>query len=618
MDVFFTTVGQRSSELLSELLVLIAPVEIYTLIVRWIFPALSFLIVFRAVITLISNRKQSRVWAYLSVSENERIPLMHWENSIGRSKLSDVVLSLPFISRSHAVLSFFEGVWRISDLGSKGGVGINGQRINKAESLQFGDVISLAGAEFVLLPSDQGTEPDYVEQSFSGAWYERIVGWFLQGQTFSSSRTFFLILLFQILGGLQLFFSFETAIESKLLFYYLSFLFVESLYFAFAYRFSKRYLDLLLLAFFLCGLDLLLVASAAPALLYKQVIAIFLGLIAFTILGLILKDLKLAQKFRNVLIGGAVLLMVLNLLLGQARNGAKNWIDLGPVTFQPMEFVKVAFVLAGAATLDRLLTTRSLTAFIAFSGTCVGALILMRDLGTAVIFFGAFLVVAFMRSGDIRTIALICAGAVLGAVAVVSFRPYIAARFAVFRHVWEFEDSSGYQQTRTMTAAASGGLIGIGGGKGYLIHVPASDTDLIFGVICEEWGLLIALLTAGILLFFALYPILMMARCRSSFYAISACGAAAIYLIQASLNIFGSFDLLPLTGVTLPFVSVGGSSMLVSWALLAVIKSVDERIRPDKEVYEDDEDEEDEDDVEEKYEAKFDEEAFFEENGWLR
>jgi len=593
MDIFLAEAGQRVTDLFSGWLILFPPAEIYTLFLRWAFPALAVVIVFRSVVSLLSHRKQSRIWAYLCVDQSERIPLMHWENSIGRSKLSDVVLSLPFISRSHAVLSYGKGRWSISDLGSKGGVEVNGVKVRKSE-VKMGDRLSLAGAEFVLLPGEGQKEPEIFSQPYS-----------FRG-------TFFILLLFQFLGGLQLLFSLGAERDEKSVLAYLLFLAMETAYFLLASKISRRHLELLLLAFFLCGMDLLLVASAAPGFMYKQMLAIFMGLCAFTVLDLILRNLELVQKLRYFLIGSSLVLMLLNLILGQARNGAKNWIDLGPITFQPMEFVKIAFVLAGAATLDRLLTTRSLTAFIAFSGTCVGALVLMRDLGTAVIFFGAFLVIAFMRSGDVRTIALICAGAVLGAIAVISFRPYIAARFAVYRHVWEFADAGGYQQTRTMTAAASGGLLGVGGGNGFLINVPASDTDLVFGVLCEEWGLLIALLAVGIILFFALFPILMMSRCRSSFYAISACGAAAIYLIQSSLNVFGSFDLLPLTGVTLPFVSDGGSSMVVCWGLLAFIRSVDERLRPDPNRQEDEE----EDEFEEWEEESFDEKGFFKENGW--
>jgi cell division protein FtsW (lipid II flippase) len=205
----------------------------------------------------------------------------------------------------------------------------------------------------------------------------------------------------------------------------------------------------------------------------------------------------------------------------------------------------------------------------------------MRDLGTSVIFFITFLVIAFMRSGDIRTIAFISAGAVLGAFAVVSFLPYIASRFEAWGHVWEFADTIGYQQTRTLMYSASGGLLGLGGGNGYLVGIPAADTDLVFGILCEEWGLIVALCAVLMIIFLAFFVLFLMRGCKSSFYAISACGAVSIFLIQTALNVFGSLDLLPLTGVTLPFVSNGGSSMVVCWALLSFIKAADERYRPD-------------------------------------
>ncbi len=590
-----------------KILEVLPPAQIYTLAIRWVLPVLAAVIVVRCFIVLLSNRKYSRVWGYLGVSGNSRIPITHWENSIGRSKLSDIVINLPFISRSHAVLSYSDEEWTISDLSSKGGVNVNGEKIAGSQKLADGDLISLAGAELMLLPPEPMAEPELVIK-------------------YSSEKTFILILIFQILGGVQLFLAASEPATMAALPSYLIFMAAELIFYLASYLLSKRYLEWILLAYFLSGLDLLLVASSAPHFLSKQVISIIIGMLLFAAMQILMKNLSWARKIRYIVAGGALLLIVVNLLFGETINGAKNWIDLGFISFQPMEFVKIAFVLAGADTLDKLLTTKNLTAFIAFSGACVGALVLMRDLGTAVIFFGAFLVVAFLRSGDIRTIALISAAAVLGAVAVISFRPYIASRFAAWGHVWEFEDSTGYQQTRTMIAAASGGLLGVGGGNGYLVNVPASDTDLVFGLICEEWGLIIAILAVSVIVFTAVFAVFMMDQARSSFYGIAASGAAAIFLIQASLNVFGSLDILPLTGVTLPFLSNGGSSMVVAWALLALVKCVDERSRPTFAAEPEESNEMDESENTESLEIPqspqeskdegFDEEAFFRENGW--
>ena len=201
----------------------------------------------------------------------------------------------------------------------------------------------------------------------------------------------------------------------------------------------------------------------------------------------------------------------------------------------------------------------------------------MSDLGTAVIFFVTFLVIAFMRSGDIKTVILAISAAVFGAMLVLTARPYIANRFAIWGNVWLDPDDKGYQQVRTLIYSASGGLFGTGAGTGGLQNIFASESDLVFGLVCEEMGFIIALLIAVSLAGLVLYARAVTTRSRSSFYSIAACSAAALLVFQASLNIFGSTDILPLTGVTLPFISAGGSSMMSCWCLLAFIKAADER-----------------------------------------
>lgn len=549
--------------------------EFYTFVVRWIFPILAVIIFFRCILPLLRNGGSNKVWGFLQIKNSYRIPIQHWENSIGRSKLSDIVINLPFVSRSHAVLSYDEVGWTITDLGSKGGVAVNGENIEKVGSVEVGDTISLAGAEFLFLPEEEGYEN--LKRKSKWDWLSGL------GENITSLNTFLMILVFQFLGGLQVYFCVDAETSKKILFAIPLFMLAESIYYFVLTKYSKKYTELELLIYFLCGLDLFVVAVAAPTHLYKQLVAIILGMAVYFALQLIIKDLGRGRKLKYILVACSIVLILLNLTVGESRFGARNWINLGFITIQPMEFVKVAFILAGTATLDKLLTTRNLTAFIGFSGGCIGALILMRDLGTSVIFFVTFLVIAFMRSGDIRTIAFISSGAALGAFAVVSFLPYIASRFQAWGHVWEFADTIGYQQTRTLIAAASGGLLGVGGGNGYLVGIPAANTDLVFGVVCEEWGLIVALIAVLMIVFLSFFALFLMRGCKSSFYAISACGASSIFLVQVALNVFGSLDLLPLTGVTLPFISDGGSSMVVCWALLSFIKAADERIRDDLE-----------------------------------
>ena len=191
----------------------------------------------------------------------------------------------------------------------------------------------------------------------------------------------------------------------------------------------------------------------------------------------------------------------------------------------------------------------------------------------------ALLVIAFLRSGDLGFLALMATAAGAGGWMILQFKPYIANRFGAWRHVWEHAaDSGGFQQTRTMSAIASGGLFGKGTGEdAFLKNIGAANTDLVFGVISEQFGLILALCTVFILLVLVLYATRCAATARSSYYVIAANSAAAMLVFQATLNVLGAVDILPLTGVTLPFVSVGGSSMISCWGLLAFLKAADTR-----------------------------------------
>ena len=533
--------------------------------VRGLFPILAFIILLSCMLLLWPDRKEDEVRGYLLLKDGSRMPLKYWENSIGRSKASDLEIAFAYVSRSHAVLTFRDKSWHLTDVGSKGGVEVNGAKVEKTESLDYGDTISFAGIEAVLVPAEK---PVHNHRDLTSAPPESKV---------NPGMIFALILLFQVLGAVQSCIAAGAVLNLAVPVTFLVFILAECLFFFSVQRWSQRSFDLELLLCFLSGLSLFIVASAHPDLLYKQLAAIFLGVAVYTIIGIMIYDPERARKLKYVFVAAAIVLLALNLALGKTYFGAKRWIDLGFITIQPSEFVKIAFVMAGTATLDRLLTTRNMTAFILFSGACIGALVFIRDFGTVAVFFGAFIVIAFMRSGDLRTIALASAGAAIGALAVISFIPYVATRFAAWGKVWEYADTTGYQQARTMIAAASGGLLGVGAGNGYLAKIAAADTDLVFGIICEEWGFLVAITTVLVFIFLAVYAVSLAKGCRSSLYAIAACGAASMLLFQTALNVLGPVDIFPLTGITMPFVSRGGSSMISAWGLLAFIKTAADR-----------------------------------------
>ncbi|MDE6154941.1 MAG: FtsW/RodA/SpoVE family cell cycle protein, partial [Eubacterium sp.] len=228
----------------------------------------------------------------------------------------------------------------------------------------------------------------------------------------------------------------------------------------------RRNFELELIAFFLTGVGLAAIGSVDPNACFKQLLIAVVGIIGYTVLVFILGDVDLCMKLRLPVAIGAIVLLIINLVIGKVKHGAQNWIEIGGITVQPSEFVKVAFIFVGAATLEKIQTSKNIIKFIAFSVACVGALILIKDFGTALVFFVTFLIIAFMNSGDFKTIGLAVSSAGIGGAIVIKYKSYVTARFSSYRHIWEDVYGKGYQQTHILTGIASGGLLGMGIGKG--------------------------------------------------------------------------------------------------------------------------------------------------------
>ena len=537
----------------------------FNAVMRFVFPVLAFFIVFRCTKSLLSFRREPEIWAWLCLPDGTRLPVTHWENIIGRSKRSDLVIDVATISRSHAVLTRYDdGSWSISDVGSRGGVFVNGERTNMA-AITINDTISLGGIEMYLEPITHRQE---VIQASSRT---------KAGKLIRPGGTLFLLTLFQALTLLQLMMNVDSEHLRSVAIAFAGLAALEWLLFFITRLLRRSGFEPETLAFFLSTIGLSVVASSAPGSTIKQFAAMVLGIFLYIAIIWSLRDLERAKKIRYIAAAAGLALLAVNLVFGRSIYGAKNWIMIGGVSFQPSELVKVCFIFAGASTMDRIVTRRNLILYIGYSAIICGALALMSDFGAALIFFVCFLVIAYLRSGSFAGIALICAGTGFAGVLAVKFKPYILERFSTWGHIWEDPLNKGFQQTRALMCIASGGLVGLGVGRGWLKYVAASDTDLVFAFVSEEWGLLVALMLVAVLVVLGVFVVKAAAMGRSSFYTIGACAAMSIMITQAILNVFGTVDFLPLTGVTFPFVSNGGSSMMSAWGLLAFIKAADTR-----------------------------------------
>ena len=528
--------------------------------------ALSLVIMIRCIRSMLSAGFEAETWATARFGRDS-VPVTHWENLIGRARSADIRVEREDVDRIQAVLKRRDDErWMVFDVFSRGGVSVNGEAVSAGGAeVESGDAVRVGGATMRLqdLGAAKGSALDAQRTS--------------AGKSVSPALTLFELTLFELLLLFQHLF---TAPEGQTLSVALGFavLILLEWFCYYAMRLIGRSgFEVETIAFYLTSLGVSVTASAVPQDMFKQTVLILASFVMFLLLGLWLRDLRRTERTRLLVAALAVALLGLNLATSDTLNGAKSWLSVAGISFQPSELVKVAYIYVGAATLDRLYRRRNLIVFIVFSAICVGALALIGDFGSALVFFLCFLVISFLRSGSIATVFLAVSGAAMAGFLAVSIRPYIARRFATWGHVWEDVYGAGYQQTRALGAAAGGGLFGKGAGGGWLTEIVAADTDMVFAVICEEQGLIIALCMVLAVMTLSFFAVRTARRGRSAYYAIAACAAVSMLMAQMALNVFGSLDLLPFTGVTFPFVSRGGTSLLACWMMMAFIKGADTR-----------------------------------------
>jgi cell division protein FtsW (lipid II flippase) len=331
----------------------------------------------------------------------------------------------------------------------------------------------------------------------------------------------------------------------------------------------------------------------------KQAMWLVVGLVAFLLVLAFVRNPQMLCRYRYAIGGLGLLLLLLTAMLGKEINGARLWIDLGPVSFQPGEIGKILLVIFFAAYLvdmREVLTVstrrvlgvplppfRYLAPLLTIWALSMALMIFMKDLGTSLLFFGALLALLYVATGRFFYVLV---GLVLffaGAVILYFIFPHVQTRVDIWLDPWKDSSGRGYQIVQSLFALASGGLFGRGLGEGYLILpsgktiIPNLETDFIFSAIGEELGLVGA---AGIILLYLIFVyrgFRVAVRARDDFSRLLSTGLISIFALQAFLIIGGVIKLIPLTGITLPFVSYGGSSIVANFVLLALLLRLSDR-----------------------------------------
>lgn len=540
-------------------------ITVYTGLARIVVPVLTAIILLRCALPMLTFRREPEIWGWLNLTDGKQIPITHWENVIGRSQSCDITVSFPTVSRNHAVLTRYDdGSWTITDTHSKDGTLVNGEPV-KICALENGDVISIGGVKMTLqliTRRQEQLQSMLRRKAASGL---------------SNMLSILLLTVLELVVALAFLMKAEEGAAAQIIAGFGAITVCQWALFLLYAVIRRSSFDLESLAFLLCTMGMAAIATVKPAEAGKQAAAMVIGVVTFLLVGWSLRDLERAKKFRYLAVAAGVGFLVITLLFGQEYHGSKSWLRIGSMSVQPSELSKLCFVYAGASTMDRLMNKRNLILFIAYSVVICAMLAVMNDFGTALIFFCAFLIIAYLRSGSVGTVALAITALGMAGVLALRVAPHALKRFAAWRHVWEDPTGTGYQQTQALMCIASGGLFGLGAGNGWLRKVFAADSDIVFATICEEWGLVMAILLVLCVAAFGMFAIRTARVARSSFYSIGACTAAGILLIQTILNCLGTVDILPFTGVTIPFLSNGGTSMIASWGLLAFIKASDTR-----------------------------------------
>jgi cell division protein FtsW (lipid II flippase)/cell division protein FtsI/penicillin-binding protein 2 len=344
---------------------------------------------------------------------------------------------------------------------------------------------------------------------------------------------------------------------------------------------------LLPIAALLSGVGLAFVSRLDPKLAAAQTAWLLVGVACLAATLALVRSLeRLARyKYTIMLIGLAMLL--LPAIAGTEINGAKLWLHVFGLSFQPAEIAKVLMVVFLAAYLSEFrevlsISTRKVAGFALPSARHLGPIVLMwfvslivlvaeKDLGSSLLFFGVFLVMVVVATGRWSYVAVGTVLFAIGAVAAYFLFAHVRTRVDIWINPFADAAGKGYQLVQSLFSLAAGGVVGVGPGRGMPTRIPFVATDFIFSAIGEELGLLGGVAIVSAYLVFCLRGLATAVRARSDMAALTATGLVATIGLQTFVIVGGVTRLIPLTGITLPFISYGGSSVVTNFILLALL-----------------------------------------------
>ena len=329
---------------------------------------------------------------------------------------------------------------------------------------------------------------------------------------------------------------------------------------------------------FLCGVGVVVLYMVSPERGARQAMFYAMGLAAMLVMSEIVFHVR---HFRGLTLLGMALgigALILPLAFGEWNNGAKNWVSVPLLgSFQPSEIVKLSVVLALAYFFSAHRTVWQMMPALLFAAACLLLLTMQRDLGTALIYYLTTLVLFYVACGNVPLTILGLGGGAGAAVLGYQMFAHVKVRVAMWRNPWSDPTDKGYQIIQALLAIGSGGLFGVGLGQGTPEKIPAYYNDFIFAVVCEQLGQAFGVLLLAVYVLLILRGVTVVARARRSFEMLLGCGVLTILGIQTFMIVAGVIKMIPLTGVTMPFLSYGGSSLLSCMAMIGILHGASAR-----------------------------------------
>jgi len=337
-------------------------------------------------------------------------------------------------------------------------------------------------------------------------------------------------------------------------------------------RHADRFI--LVIANLLAAIGMIVQYRLSPDIAIKQLVWFCIGMVCMVLCTLLMRAKRFFRSINIPLMILSIGILAVLLVIGEENGGAKNWIIIGGISFQPSEFVKVALVFIMANHFTVIERTWDWLPSAVFAIIVAMLLVMERDLGAALLICGTYLIVFYVATGKTGTTLIGLGAGAAGAVASYHLFDHVKARVAIWLNPWATYSTSGYQVAQGLMAIASGGAMGLGLTKGMPKSIPAYNTDYIFAVICEEFGIIFGIAVIALYLVFIIRGALIALNARTRYLMLVAFGCTVLITLQSFIIIGGVIKLIPLTGITLPFVSYGGSSMIATMMLLGILEGV--------------------------------------------